>query len=142
VAPMFTGQASRKVILPRGRWYDFYTGAFVGDGEVITVTPGLDKIPVYVKDGGIIPMMPPLLQAPKPGQKVDLEIRHYGQKGGAYRLYDDDGETFDFEKGAYAWRDIRVSRQKNGQLKGSISRAQAGKPNSVGKVTWKFMTRK
>jgi alpha-glucosidase (family GH31 glycosyl hydrolase) len=142
VAPMFTGQTSRKVILPRGRWYDFYTGAFVGEGEVITVTPGLDKIPVYVKDGGIIPLMPPLLQAPKSGQQVELEIRHYGQKAGAYRLYDDDGETFGFEKGAYAWRDIRVSRQKNGQLKGSISKAQAGKPNSVGKVTWKFMTRK
>jgi alpha-glucosidase (family GH31 glycosyl hydrolase) len=142
VAPLFTGQAERKVILPQGRWYDFYTGAFAGDGEVITAAPGLDKIPVYVKDGGIIPMMPPLLHAPKAGEKVNLEIRHYGEKNGAYRLYDDDGETFNFEKGAYAWRDIQVSRQKTGQLKGSISRAPAGKPNTVGKVTWRFMTKK
>jgi alpha-glucosidase (family GH31 glycosyl hydrolase) len=142
VAPMFTGQTSRQVILPKGRWYDFYTGAYAGEGEVLTVTPGLDKIPVYVKDGGIIPMMPPLLQAPKSGEKVDLEIRHYGEKPGSYRLYDDDGETFNFEKGAFSWRDIRVTRQRNGQFKGSISKAQAGKPNSVGKVTWKFMTKK
>ncbi|KAA5547484.1 glycoside hydrolase family 31 protein [Adhaeribacter rhizoryzae] len=141
VAPMFAGQTTRKVILPKGRWYDFYTGAYVGDGQILTVTPGLDKMPVYVKDGGIIPMMPPLLQAPKANQKVNLEIRHYGEKNGIYRLYDDDGETFDYEKGAYAWRDIKVARQKNGQFKGNISKAPAGKPNTIGKVTWKFMTK-
>lgn len=140
VAPMFTGQTSRKVILPKGKWYDFYTGEFAGEGEIITTTPGLDKIPVYVKDGGIIPMMPPLLQSPKAGQKVDLEIRHYGEKPGSYNLYDDDGETFNYEKGQFSWRQIRVVRQKNGQFKGTISGAEKGKPNTVGKVTWKFMT--
>src|SRR6476620_11632611 len=97
VAPMFTGQTSRKVILPKGRWYDFYTGAFVGDGVVITVTPGLDKIPVFVKDGGIIPMMQPRLHAPKSNEKTDLEIRYYGELPGKYMLYDDDGETFNYE---------------------------------------------
>src|SRR6476620_876720 len=63
VAPMFTGQTSRKVVLPKGKWYDFYTGEFAGDGQIITTIPGLDKIPVYVKEGGIIPMMPALLHA-------------------------------------------------------------------------------
>jgi alpha-glucosidase (family GH31 glycosyl hydrolase) len=140
VAPLFTGQTSRKVILPKGKWYDFYTGQFAGDGEVITVTPGLDKIPVYVKDGGIIPMMPPLLHAPKPDQKVDLEIRHYGEKPAQSRLYDDDGETFNYEKGQYAWRAITVERQKNGQWKGSVSNPEKGKPDTIGKVTWRFMT--
>lgn len=141
VAPMFTGQTSRKVILPKGKWYDFYTGEYAGDGQVITVTPGLDKIPVYVKDGGIIPMMPAMLHAPKAGQKVDLEIRYYGEKPGAYRLYDDDGETFNYEKGMYSWREIKISRQKNGKLAGTISKAEKGKPNSFENVTWKFMTK-
>ncbi|MEE1945276.1 TIM-barrel domain-containing protein [Pedobacter sp. KR3-3] len=141
VAPMFTGQTQRKVILPKGKWYDFYTGAFVGDGQVITVTPGLDKIPVYVKDGGIIPMMPALLHAPKPGEKVDLEIRHYGEKAGEYNLYDDDGETFDFEKGQLSWRKIKIERLANGQLKGSIGVAEKGKPNNIGKVSFTFMTK-
>lgn len=141
VAPMFTGQTQRKVILPKGKWYDFYTGAFVGDGQVITVTPGLDKIPVYVKDGGIIPMMPALLHAPKLGEKVDLEIRHYGEKANEYNLYDDDGETFDFEKGQFSWRKIKVERLKNGQLKGTISAPEKGKPNTIGKVSFTFMTK-
>jgi alpha-D-xyloside xylohydrolase len=136
VAPLFTGQTTRKVILPKGRWYDFYTGEFVGDGKIITVTPGLDKIPVYVKDGGIIPMMNAMLQAPKAGEKVDLEIRYYGEKPGKYLLYDDDGETFNYEKGEYSFREIKVENKK-----GTISDAVSGKPNSVGNVTWKFMTK-
>lgn len=140
VAPMFTGQTSRKVVLPKGKWYDFYTGQLVGEGEVITVTPGLDKIPVFVKDGGIIPMMPVMLHAPQPNQKVDLEIRHYGQKNAQYKLYDDDGETFDYEKGQFSWRTLTAERQTNGEWKGTISNPENGKPNTVGNVTWKFMT--
>ena len=142
VAPMFTGQTSRKVILPKGKWFDFYTGELVGDGEIITVTPGLDKIPVYVKDGGIVPMMPPRLQAPKAGEKVDLEIRYYGEQPGKYMLYDDDGETFNYEKGDFSWREIKVMKDKSGRLKGTISAAVKNKPNTVGNITWKFMTTK
>jgi alpha-D-xyloside xylohydrolase len=142
VAPMFTGQTSRKVILPKGKWFNFYSGEFVGDGQIITVTPGLDKIPVYVKDGGIIPMMPARLQSPKAGEKVDLEIRHYGEKPGKYMLYDDDGETFNYEKGEFSWREIKVEKDKSGKLKGAISAPVKNKPNTVGNVTWKFMTAK
>jgi alpha-glucosidase (family GH31 glycosyl hydrolase) len=139
VAPMFTGQTSRKIILPKGRWYDFYTGAYAGDGEVITVSPGLDKIPVYVKDGGIIPMMQSRLHAPGLNEKVDIEIRHYGEKGGSYKLYDDDGETYNYEKGAFTWRQITVANV-NGKWRGHITEAITGKPNTIGNITWRFMT--
>jgi len=141
VAPMFKGQVSRLVILPKGKWYDFHTGAYVGGGEVISVTPGLDKIPLFVKDGGIIPMMPAGLRAPGKGQKFDLEIRHYGAKESIYRLYDDDGETFDYERGAYSWRDLRVSRDSDGRLVGAVSRAEPGKPDNLATISWTFMTR-
>jgi len=141
VAPMFVGQESRKVILPNGNWYDFYTGEYAGNGEVITVTPGLEKIPVYVKDGGIIPMMAPLLHTPKAGDIIDLEIRHYGTKANSYRLYDDDGETFDYEKGDYAWRTLTVKTDKKNNLAGDISKPEKNKPNHIGKVRWVFMTR-
>lgn len=140
VAPLFTGEKTRKVILPKGNWYDFYTGEYAGNGEIITVKPGLDKIPVYVKDGALIPMMPPLLHAPKKGEKTDLKIRYYGVKPGRYLLYDDDGETFDYEKGAYTFREIKVNKVK-GKLKTSISKPIDGKPNTVGKVTFRMMTK-
>jgi alpha-D-xyloside xylohydrolase len=142
VAPLFTGQKTRKVILPKGKWYDFYTGEYAGEGEVLTVTPGLDKIPVYVKDGAIIPMMKPKMHAPKSGEKVDLEVRHYGTSAGKYMLYDDDGETFNYEKGDYSWREIKVVKSSNGTFTGTVSEAQQGKPNTIGNVTWKFMTNK
>ncbi len=138
VAPMFTGETSRKVILPKGKWFDFYTGKYAGNGEIITITPGLDKIPVFVKDGGLIPMMPARLHAPKAGEKVNIEVRCYGKKPGHYQLYDDDGETFDYEKGSFSFREISVEN-KNGKLKGSISSAEKGKPNTVGQVTFKKM---
>jgi alpha-glucosidase (family GH31 glycosyl hydrolase) len=138
VAPMFTGQTSRTVILPNGKWFDFYTGKYVGDGEVIDVTPGLDKIPVFVKDGGLIPMMAARLHAPKLGEKVNLEVRYYGEKSGQYQLYDDDGETFDYEKGQYSFRTITITH-KNGVLKGSISDPEKAKPNTIGAIVFKLM---
>jgi len=140
VAPLFTGQKSRQVVLPRGRWYDFFTGSFAGDGEVITVSPGLDRIPVFVKDGGIIPMMKPALHAPSADEKYDLEIRYYGSKPSRYMLYDDDGETYDYEKGVYSWREISVAPDRQGNLTGKISKAENGKPDNIGKVTWRFMS--
>ena len=140
VAPLFKGQSEREVILPKGNWYDFYTGKLAGNGEVIKIKCGLDQIPVFVKEGGIIPMMPPLLHAPAAGEKYDLEIRFYGNQSGKYQLYDDDGETFDYEKGVFAWREILVAPDKKGKLAGSISKAEKGKPDNIGKVSWKMMT--
>ena len=140
VAPMFTGEESRKVLLPQGKWYDFYTGEFAGESQEITVTPGLDRIPVFVKDGGLIPMMETRLHAPAKGEKIDIEVRHYGEKPGRYMLYDDDGETFDYEKGVFSWREISVTKNRRGQWEGAISKAETGKPDQLGKVTFKFMT--
>ncbi len=140
VAPMFAGQESRTVLLPAGDWYDFYTGLYAGNGEEITVEPGLDRIPVFVRDGAVIPFMPPLLHAPGPGEKVDIEFRHYGRAGGSYLLYDDDGTTFAYEDGHYSWRTATVTRDTRGELTGSLSPAEDGKPDTVGQVTFRFMT--
>ena len=142
VAPMFVGETERTVILPKGNWYDFYTGDYVGNGETITVSPGLDRIPVFVKDGGIIPMMEERLHAPAVGEKVNLEVRHYGDADGLYRLYDDDGETFDYQKGIYSWREIKVTRDKKGRLHGTISSPANGMPDNIASVKWTFMSRR
>jgi alpha-D-xyloside xylohydrolase len=107
---------------------------------VITVTPGLSRIPVYVKDGGIIPMMPAALHAPAAGQKYDVEIRYYGTAPGKYLLYDDDGETFDYEKGVFSWREIKIVPDKKGKPAGTISKAEKNKPDNIGKVSFKFMS--
>ena len=142
VAPMFEGDRERKVILPKGKWFDFYTGEYVGENEVITTVPGLEKIPLYVRDGGIIPMRPVQRQAPKAGEKVNLIIRHYGTEEGSYTLYDDDGVSFDFEKDQFSKVGIQIKKDKKGNLKGTIGSPEKGKPYSYNKkVIWEFKTK-
>ncbi len=107
VAPLFTGETERRVILPPGRWYDFYTGKLAGEGT-ITVNPGLDKIPLFVRDGGMIPMIPAIRQTSQWTRDLPLEVRVYGNADGIFNLYNDDGMTFDFEKGEYSMQRLEI----------------------------------
>jgi alpha-D-xyloside xylohydrolase len=141
VAPMFAGEKSRKVYLPSGKWYDFYTGDLVGENEVIEIIPGLEKIPLFVKDGGIIPMVPVHNNAKEAEKKLTLEVRHYGKATGHFDLYDDDGKSFDFEKGDYSFTRLSVESDKKGRLRGKVGRIAHDKPFSYNnEVVWKFMT--
>lgn len=139
VAPLFAGEKERKVILPQGKWYDFYTGELVGEGEVITASPGLGKIPVYVKDGGIIPLWP--ATAKIDGTKKPVEVRYYGNAPASYDLYDDDGETYDYEKGKYTRILLKVDVAANGEKKGSFQIPTDGNVWSFSDYTFTYMTR-
>jgi alpha-D-xyloside xylohydrolase len=55
VAPLFAGEPSRKVVLPEGDWHDFWTGEALKGGSELTVPASTEKIPVYVKNGSIVP---------------------------------------------------------------------------------------
>jgi alpha-D-xyloside xylohydrolase len=141
VAPMFAGDTARSVVLPAGKWYDFYTGALVGGGEVIIAKPGLERIPLYVRDGATIPLLTgDHLHVPAPGERSDLELRHYGSEPGTTILYDDDGTTFAYEHGAYSWTPLVTTRGANGALVGAAPRPTAGKPFGYRTLTWRMMT--
>ena len=140
VAPMFAGELNREVLLPPGKWYDFYTGELVGEEEVITIIPGLDNIPLFVKDGAIIPMLKEdRTRMPVQGEILPLEIRHYGQKEGTYLLYDDDGTSFDYEKGAFSWTELKVTHDKNTLVPG-IKVSNKDFFNYFPDPEWVFMT--
>lgn len=138
VAPLFAGETERQVILPQGKWYDFYTGKLAGEGEVITVKPGLDKIPVYVKDGGIVPLWPAINKID--GKKYPLEVRHYGEKPSTFNLYDDDGETFDYEKGEYIRIALKVNVDASGNKTGKAEIPEGKESWSYNGFNFKFMT--
>lgn len=141
VAPMFVGEQKRNVILPKGKWYDFYTGEFVGENETIVVEPGLDKIPLFVKDGGIIPMLADRRnQMPLEGEILPLEVRHYGTVPSKRTLYDDNGVTFDHMGGEYSWTELAVKKTGH-TLKGSLKTIKKGIFNYRKKVDWVFMTK-
>ncbi len=138
VAPLFAGESSRKVVLPAGKWFDFYTGKFAGDGETIPVSAPLDRVPLFVKDGGIVPMMAAVERLRSLPGEVPLEVRHYGTKEASYALYDDDGETFDYEKGVFSVQVLRAVRAGGG-LKGEAGAASGPWKSRYSAITWKFM---
>ena len=136
VAPVFTGQRKRDIVLPKGNWFDFYTGEYAGNGETIIIQTKLEEIPLFVKDGGIIPM---LSSVDKSATNQSLEVRQYGSKEDTYLLYNDDGISYDFERGEYALTELKSTKNKEGQLKGSSKELKNNK-YTYGNITWRFMT--
>jgi alpha-glucosidase (family GH31 glycosyl hydrolase) len=140
VAPIAAGVKSRKVLLPPGKWFDFHSGKFVGENETIEVTPPLSQLPVFVRDGALVPMLKETRQwAPAAGEKVALEVRHYGEAPGTLALYDDDGETFDYEKGSYSRTTLRVEKEASGAWRGRVSPDASGRSWSYADVTWRML---
>ncbi len=126
VAPVFTGQKERDIVLPKGNWFDFYTGEYTGNGETITIQTKLEQIPLFVKDGGIIPM---LYSVDKNESDSTLEVRHYGSKENTFLVYNDDGISYDYERGECALTELKVTKNKKGQLKGSSKALKNNKYN-------------
>jgi alpha-glucosidase/alpha-D-xyloside xylohydrolase len=110
VAPVVEqGATERSLYLPKGTWYDFWTREKMEGGREISRKVDLETTPVYVRAGAIIPMGPVKQYT---GEKVDgpLEVWVYPGANGAFSLYEDDGETFDFRRGEFmrinmAWND-------------------------------------
>ena len=139
VAPLIAGEKSRKVVLPQGKWFDFYTGQLAGEGTTITASAPLDRIPLFVKDGGIVPLMPAVNNLRLAKGPVALEVRHYGAQEGSYRLYDDDGESFDYEQGISSRQNLRAVRA-GGKLNGEVGATVGPWKSHYTSFDWKFMT--
>jgi alpha-D-xyloside xylohydrolase len=69
-----------------------------------------------------------------------LEVRHYGERPGTFELYDDDGETFDYERGERSWTGLGVERDQRGAWRGTVTPDPSGRPWRYRDVTWRFMT--
>jgi alpha-D-xyloside xylohydrolase len=96
------GATSREVYLPPAAgWYDFWTGAQVkGDQHVVAPAP-LDRIPLYIKAGSILPLGPEIEYAEQ-SPEAPIELRVYRGANGDFALYNDEGDTYNYEKGAHA----------------------------------------
>ncbi|TVY12062.1 glycoside hydrolase family 31 protein [Paenibacillus cremeus] len=142
VAPLFAGETERDVYLPHGRWYGLESGEAYEGGGVIRVAPGLERIPVFVRDGAILPLTPWRPHAPRAGEQMPLELCHFGEAAGACELYDDDGVSFAYERGESVWRSIEVKRAAGGAWEGHISGHEAAFPSTFSEVRWHFGLRK
>lgn len=109
VSPVTLPRAThRRVYLPKtfGGWYDFWTGKRFEGGQSIEAPAPLDRIPLHVKAGAIIPMGPYLQYVDeKPADPIELRI--YRGADGNFEIYEDNGEDYNYEKGSYAIIPIR-----------------------------------
>ncbi|MFD2284961.1 TIM-barrel domain-containing protein [Pedobacter petrophilus] len=103
------GATSRKVYLPgQNGWYDLYSGAYLKGGQTITAKAPYSQMPVYVKAGAIIPYGPEILYtAEKPADPITLYV--YTGQDAAFTLYEDDGLSYGYEKGAFTTIDLKHS---------------------------------
>jgi len=101
VAPVVEkGATSRRVYLPRGSWYDFWTGERAEGGREIARDVDLATMPLYVRAGAILPLGPVKQYT---GEKVDalLSVTIYPGADGSFLLYEDDGRSFNYRTGEW-----------------------------------------
>jgi len=115
VAPFINKEVKRDVKLPNGNWYDFHSGKLAGSDQTITITAEQtwDLPPLFVKEGALIPMLKHPVNRTRDVKGATLEIRHYGKADRTCQLYEDDGVSFNYEKGHYCLREFSI---KNGKL--------------------------
>jgi alpha-D-xyloside xylohydrolase len=95
------GAIARHLYLPKSKWYDFWTGAATEGGRAIDAAAPLDRIPLFVRAGSLVPMGPDVeYAAEKPADPIELRV--YPGADGSFLLYEDENDTYDYEKGAYA----------------------------------------
>lgn len=90
---------TRKVYLPDGGWYDFYTNEYYCGGQWIDADAPIQKIPLFVREGSIIPTAEFALSTEE--QSRDITLRIYAGRDAEYTLYEDDFDGYYYESGGY-----------------------------------------
>lgn len=119
---------NRSVYFPKQcGWYDFYTGEHYDGGQHLVVDAPYEKIPVFVREGAIIPFGPAMEWSDeKPAELINLYV--YEGQDGSFQLYEDEGTNYNYEKGKYATIEIAYNDadktvsfgKRNGAFKGML----------------------
>jgi alpha-D-xyloside xylohydrolase len=123
------GASTRRMYLPQGKWYDFWRGTALEGGKFVDASAPLDRLPLYVRAGSIIPMGPEQeYSSQKPADPIELRV--YPGADGDFTFYEDEGDTYNYEKGKYAtipihWDDaprtLKVG-ERNGSFPGMLEK--------------------
>lgn len=125
------GATHREVYLPPAPdWYDFWTGASVRGGQKIQAEAPLDRMPLFVRAGSIIPFGPEIEYADeKPNGPIELRI--YPGADGSFNLYFDEGDNYGYEKGAHATIPIKWSQHNKVLTLGDRTGTYPGIPAEI-----------
>ena len=124
-APVLQKGGRRRVYLPAGDWYVFDSNAIKPGNQNLRIHAALDKIPVYVRAGSILPLAPVLQHTSElPGGALELQI--YPGKDATFTLFEDDGKTLDYQHGqvrrtTFVWHDTagRLTWKRAGNYDGA-----------------------
>jgi hypothetical protein len=114
VAPVYEDSPIRNdIYLPAGKWIDYWDGReYNGPSVVNGYETTLDKLPVFVKAGAIVPMYPEMLHdREKPKDPLTFDIYPFGQS--SFTMYEDDGGTQEYRNGAFAKTLVEVAAPKS-----------------------------
>lgn len=111
VAPVISAEYTADVYLPDGEWYRFRNDEYFEGGQIVNVPAPLDDLPVFIKGGAIIPMQS-LIQSTADQCDGTLYIHVWnGAAESEFTYYEDDGTSYNNEKGEYYKRIIRFDPQ-------------------------------
>jgi alpha-D-xyloside xylohydrolase len=101
VAPVTEPAATtRHLYLPEAKWYNFWSGEAISGGTTVDAQSPIDRIPLYVRAGSILPMGPELEYATEKAADP-LEIRIYRGANASFTLYEDENDNYNYEKGTH-----------------------------------------
>lgn len=125
----FSQVETKGVYLPRGtRWFDFWTGEKYNGGQEVVKKAPIDIIPLFVKEGSILPIGPKVQYATEKSWD-SLEIRIYPGKDGEFVLYEDENDNYNYEKGKFStinltWDNAKQTltiHRRNGSFPGMLT---------------------
>lgn len=128
----FSAVKSSKVYLPAGKtWVDFWDGKSYKGGQTVERKTPIDILPLYVKAGSILPWGPEVQYANEKSADT-LEIRVYPGADGEFTLYEDEGDSYNYEKGNYTsirflWNDkerVFTASNREGSFPGELINRQ------------------
>jgi uncharacterized protein DUF5110/glycosyl hydrolase family 31 len=123
VAPVVDASAEQTIYLPPGQWLDFFNGKPYKGGTTFQQHYEVDEIPVFVRAGSIVPEQPPSEYSDaKPLDTVIVNV--YGPGSGHFDLYEDDGISFEYDKGKSAVTALDHSTDASGQQHLTIAPAR------------------
>jgi alpha-D-xyloside xylohydrolase len=92
---------SRSVYLPAAKWYDFWLGTAVEGVHVVDANAPLERIPLFIRAGSIVPMGPEMEWSTEKAEDP-IELRVYRGADGDFTLYEDENDNYNYEKAVYA----------------------------------------
>jgi alpha-D-xyloside xylohydrolase len=112
--PIFGNETKRSVYLPKGKWY-FFSGVYEG-GQRYDIEIPADGFPFFIKSGSILPLARPVEYIAN-DTVFDITVEICGEPKNDFVLYEDDGVSFDFEKGVQNKLILNWSKEKGGSVK-------------------------